>query len=110
MKFEDIEENLKYEYNNKVNHPLQAFEWGEFRKKTGVKVIRRATVNKNAITDPYQITVHKTPFFPYFIGYFPKGLVPSKNLIDELKQMGKENKLSYIQLEPDVRKIDWRAA
>ena len=28
-------------FNSVVTHPLQSWEWGEFREKTGVKVIRR---------------------------------------------------------------------
>ena len=36
----DINEQNKKDYNLIVNHPLQSYEWGEFREKTGVKVIR----------------------------------------------------------------------
>lgn len=103
MNFEDIGEPQSNLYNSSVNHPLQSFEWGEFRKKTGVGVIRRGVVQKNKIINPYQITIHQTPGFPYFIGYFPKGQLPSKELLDELKQTGIANKLSFIQLEPNIQ-------
>ena len=105
MNFEDINEQNAQIYNSSVNHPLQAFEWGQFRKKTGIGVIRRGIIDKNKIINPYQITVHQTPGFPYFIGYFPKGELPSKELLNELEQSGKANKLSFIQLEPNVHKF-----
>lgn len=102
MIFSDIGENLSTSFNNDAHHPLQSFEWGEFRKKTGVGIIRRGVVNGNKVTNPYQISVHKTPNFPYLIGYFPKGKLPSEEEIQELQKTGSENNLSFIQLEPDI--------
>lgn len=104
MNFQDINEKFHLQYNASVNHPLQSFEWGEFRKKTKVKIIRRASVEGNIITDGYQISIHKTPNFPYSIGYFPKGNLPQNNLINDLKKTGEENSISFIQLEPEVYK------
>ena len=108
MNFEDINDQYASIYNLYVNHPLQAFEWGQFRKKTGVGIIRRGAIERNKVTNPYQITIHKTPGFPYFIGYFPKGELPSDELLNELIQTGKTNKLSFIQLEPNVEIGNWK--
>lgn len=102
MNFENIGEKNQGFYNLQVNHPLQAYEWGEFRKKTGVNVIRRGQVLDKKLINLYQITIHKTPSFPYLIGYFPKGELPSQELLDDLEETGKTNKLSFIQLEPNV--------
>ena len=102
MNFEDIDEQHSQIYNSSVSHPLQTFEWGEFRKKTGIKVIRRGLLENDKVVNPYQITIHQTPGFPYFIGYFPKGELPSNELLNELEQTGKSNKLSFIQLEPNA--------
>ena len=77
-----------------ANHPLQSQEWGEFRKKTGVKVIRL-----NGI----QMTIHKIPHTPWTIGYVPKGPLPTKEMISELKKIGQEENCIFIQLEPNVR-------
>ncbi len=101
MNFQDVGENKIEIYNSSVNHPLQAFEWGEFRKKTGVEVIRRAVINNKKINNSYQITVHKTPNFPYQIGYFPKGEIPNEELINDLMEIGGENLISFIQIEPN---------
>lgn len=76
-----------------MNHPLQSKEWGEFREKTGVKVVRG---------DTFQLTIHKIPNTPWNIGYLPKGELPTKELIETLKKIGREEKCIFIQLEPDV--------
>lgn len=107
MNFTDVEEKDAIIYNMSVAHPLQAFEWGEFRRKTDVELIRRGIVENGNVLNPYQITVHKTPNFPYLIGYFPRGGLPSQELLDELKTLGKQKGLSFIQLEPNVEIGHW---
>jgi lipid II:glycine glycyltransferase (peptidoglycan interpeptide bridge formation enzyme) len=82
------------DFNKKVTHPLQSFEWGEFREKTGVKVVRGKD---------FQLTIHKIPYLNYNIGYLPKGNLPNKKLIEELRKIGKENNCIFIQLEPNIR-------
>lgn len=78
-----------------TTHPLQSFEWEEFRKKTGVKVIQG---------NSFQLTIHPIPFIGKTIGYLPKGPLPTKSMIDELKEIGKEKRCIFIQLEPNVLK------
>ena len=84
-------------YNSLVNHPLQAYEWGQFREKTGIKVVREVVGGK-----ALQITIHKVPFLNSTIGYFPKGNLPTKEALDKLLKVGREENCSYIQLEPNV--------
>lgn len=81
------------DFNKHANHPLQAFEWGEFRKKTGVKIIRGKD---------FQLTIHKIPHSSWTIGYLPKGNLPEEKLIEELKKIGKDNNCIFIQLEPNI--------
>ncbi len=102
MEFIQVDESNKDEYNQVVSHPLQSFEWGEFREKTGVKVIRRALVKNGEIIDGFTLTVHKIPRLPYTIGYLPKGNKPNEQIISELKKIGKENNCIFIQLEPNL--------
>ena len=78
-----------------ASHPLQSIEWGEFRKKTGIKVIQEAN---------FQITIHKIPHTPWTIGYVPKGPLPNKEIISELIKIGKQERCIFIQLEPNVEK------
>jgi lipid II:glycine glycyltransferase (peptidoglycan interpeptide bridge formation enzyme) len=78
-------------------HPLQAKKWGEFREKTGVKVIR---------DNGLQLTIHPIPHTSYTIGYLPKGPLPTKEMVNELIKIGENEKCVFIQLEPNVETVE----
>lgn len=92
----------KSEFNTVVSHPLQSYEWGEFREKTGVKVIRRGFFEKGKLVKGFTLTIHKIPKTPFNIGYLPKGDLPDEDLVNELQKIGKEEKCIFVQLEPNV--------
>lgn len=94
----------KSEFNTTASHPLQSFEWGEFREKTGVKVIRRGVEENGKLVDGFQLTIHKIPHTPWNIGYLPKGRLSSREVLEELKKIGREEQCVFIQLEPNVQK------
>ena len=82
----------------KINnlHPLQSPKWGEFREKTGIKVVNHKGL---------QITIHPIPYTKSSIGYFPKGLDINQNMLNELLEIGKKENCIFIQIEPNVEKI-----
>jgi lipid II:glycine glycyltransferase (peptidoglycan interpeptide bridge formation enzyme) len=82
--------------NKFVTHPLQSLEWGEFRKKTNVKIIRG---------ENFQVSIHPVFKTGLTIGYLPKGPMPDKKLIEELRRIGKQEKCVFIQLEPNIEAI-----
>jgi len=104
MKLQIIEPTQKKAYNQVVTHPLQSFEWGEFREKTGVKVIRQGFFEADKLIDGFSLTIHPIPHTPFTIGYLPKGKIPSRELLSTLKKIGQEEKCIFIQLEPDIQK------
>ncbi len=91
-------------------HPLQSWQWGEFRASMGIDVVRLlATQNTNLtlrsrpeLVEGWQITFHKIPHTPWTIGYFPKGPTISEEMISELAKLGKQKNAIFIQLEPNV--------
>lgn len=85
------------QFNNLSTHPLQSWEWGEFRKAWGNQVVRLSFG---------QLTLHKIPFTPFKIGMFIKGPRPSASMIKELKVLGKKENLIFIKMEPNVLKTD----
>ncbi len=111
MNFIDITEKNREEYNNVISHPLQSFEWGEFREKTEVKVIRRGIEENGNIIDGFTLTIHKVPKTKFTIGYLPKGNAPNIELLEELRKIGKEENCIFIQLEPNIELNDkWQMA
>ncbi len=104
MEIRVITEKERDAYNAVVIHPLQSFEWGEFREKTGIKVVRRAFIEKEKIVNGFSLTIHKIPHTQFNIGYLPKGNMPDQELLKELQKIGRAEKCIFIQLEPNVQK------
>ncbi|OGG14736.1 hypothetical protein A2773_03925 [Candidatus Gottesmanbacteria bacterium RIFCSPHIGHO2_01_FULL_39_10] len=104
MDIKEVAEKDKQSFNKLALHPLQSWEWGEFREKTGVKVIRLGRYDDNKLTETAQITLHPIPHTTYSIGYFPKGILPSHEMLEKLVEVGKQYKCIFIKLEPNIEK------
>jgi lipid II:glycine glycyltransferase (peptidoglycan interpeptide bridge formation enzyme) len=97
-----VTESEKDQWNRIAIHPLQTWEWGDFRAAMGVDVVRLGIFEKNKLVEGWQLTFHRIPYFPYTIGYFPKGPMPTTEMLSELKKLGIRKNALSIQLEPDV--------
>ena len=106
MRTQTLTDKERKAYNRLVGHPLQSYEWGEFRENTGVKVIRRGIYEKGTLVGGFTLTIHKIPKTSFTIGYLPKGVMPDAKLIKTLKEIGREEKCIFIQLEPNVKESD----
>lgn len=102
MPYIPVAPERKAEYNSVVSHPLQSYEWGEFREKTQVKVIRRGLEKNGTFIDGFQVTIHNIPHTPFTIGYLPKSNMPQREMIEELQIIGQKEKCVFIQLEPNI--------
>lgn len=102
MEVIEITEKEREAYNKLVSHPLQSFEWGEFRGKTGVTVVRIGIQEDKKLSEAFTVTIHKIPHTSFSIGYFPKGLLPTSLQIAALKQLAQKYNCIFIQLEPNV--------
>ena len=98
----EIKENEKSLYNKSVNHIIQSWEWGEFRKKAGLDLVRLGHFDGQKLVTAYQLTFHPVPFFKQTIGYFPKGPMPNKLMVDSLSSIGKKKNAAFIKIEPNV--------
>jgi len=103
MKIQEVSLKEKEKFNALVTHPLQSWPWGEFRKKTGIKVIRLGLYKDKTLKEAYQIFVHPLPKLPYTILYFPKGPKPGKTTLQALKKIGQKEKAIMAKMEPNVR-------
>jgi lipid II:glycine glycyltransferase (peptidoglycan interpeptide bridge formation enzyme) len=102
MQVREVTEKEKKAYDKVVSHVIQSWEWGEFRKQTGVEVVRLGEFEGNKLKNAYQFTIHSVPYMKQKIGYLPKGPMPNKVMVDSLSLIGKQKGIAYIKLEPDV--------
>jgi len=88
-------------YNASVTHPMQSWEWGEFRKKTGVEVVRLAGFEGAKLVNGFQMTIHDIPRQDWRIGYVPKSVVPSEQVLNAFKQLADQKKILFVKFEPN---------
>jgi lipid II:glycine glycyltransferase (peptidoglycan interpeptide bridge formation enzyme) len=90
----------KNEFNKKAIHPLQTWEWGEFRKKTGNKVVRLGVYKGKKLTDSIQVVFSIVPKTGLKIGTVIRGPLPTHQILDSLKNLAKQENAIFIKLEP----------
>ena len=88
-------------YNKIVTHPLQSWEWGEFRKLNGQKVERLGLFDGNKLMNAAQVSLHNVPG-GRTVGYLPKGPMPDEELVLAMQQVAEKNKTIFIKTEPNV--------
>lgn len=93
------------QFNTKALHPLQSWQWGEARKKMGIEVIRIGEFGDNhTLQNVYQMTLHSIPYTRFIVGYLPRSVIPSKEVLVFLHNFGKKRKVIFIKIEPYARK------
>jgi lipid II:glycine glycyltransferase (peptidoglycan interpeptide bridge formation enzyme) len=103
MIIREVQQQEKAEFNRLVNHPLQSWEWGDFRQKTGLEVVRLGVFEGKKLIAAWQMTVHPLPKTDYTLIYFPKGPVPDKMMLEALRKLGQEKKAILAKLEPSIK-------
>lgn len=96
----EVGESEKEQYNQLVNHPLQSWEWGEFRQSFGQKVIRLGVFEEKKMVSGYQVVFSQIPKTNYLIGTLLKGPKPDELMINSLKKLGVEQSAIFIKMEP----------
>ena len=94
------------EFNKVVAHPLQSWQWGNFKSETGVKAIRLGVFSvegdKSKLVQGWQLFVHQIPGLAKKIIYFPRGPMPDKQMLQTLKKMAEKENAVFVKLEPNV--------
>jgi len=92
----------KDKFNRVVTHPLQSWEWGEFKQKSGIKVIRIGQFDVKKLISAFQLMIHSLPKTEFKVGYLPKCNKFNKQTFAALKKIGQENKCIFIKIEPNL--------
>src|SRR5689334_13273338 len=104
MLLRPLREEEKEIYNSVVGHPLQSWQWGEFRKLTGIEVERVGFFEGNTLKEAFQVFFHPIPKISKTAGYFPKGYMPNEEQLNAAKQLGKKHNALFIKLEPNINR------
>ena len=105
MAVKKIDKRQKDNFNKAATHPLQTWEWGEFRKETGNEIVRLGLFENNKLESSAQLTLHGLPGLKNLkIGALIRGPRPKKELLLALKDLAKEENLIFIKMEPNIKK------
>lgn len=100
MLVREVLEKEKSSFNQTVSHVIQSWEWGEFRKKSGLELVRLGHFEGNKLMMAYQMTFHQVPLFKNKIGYLPKGPLPDETMVKALFDVGRKRNAAFIKIEP----------
>ena len=81
-----LREDERAVFNSVVKHPLQSWEWAEFRKRTGVQVERMGFFEDGKLKQAIQVFFHPLPLINRPVGYFPKGPMPDEDQLAAVHQ------------------------
>jgi lipid II:glycine glycyltransferase (peptidoglycan interpeptide bridge formation enzyme) len=98
----EVTEKEKKEFDKLAIHPMQSWEWGEFRKKTGVSVLRLGRFDNDKLVETAQITFHPIPKLPWRVGYWPKGIIPSAEMMKTVIAEARKRKAILVKMEPNI--------
>jgi lipid II:glycine glycyltransferase (peptidoglycan interpeptide bridge formation enzyme) len=96
----EVTERQKSALNKVALHPLQSWDWGEFRQKAGNKVVRLGVFKLDKLVESIQVIFSLIPHTNFKIGTVLKGPIPTKEILHALKKLGKEENAIFIKLEP----------
>ena len=100
-----IDESTNIEEANKIaSHPLQSWEWGESRKQMGIRVVRWGKYDKGQLVATYQMTIHPLGIGGFSIGYLPRSLFPTEEILNHIKKYASENNIIFVKIEPNSKK------
>lgn len=89
-------------FDKVARHPLQSWQWGEFRKLTGVGLSRLIQIKDRKTKEVFQITWHKIPKTKLFVGYCPKSSIPDLEALAAINESAKKKGGILVKFEPNI--------
>lgn len=105
MIIREVREEERTQFNAVATHPLQAWEWGEFRQTQGSKVVRLGVFDGPKLTAGYQLYSTKFPRTDKTVWLLLRSVVPDKETLTALEKLGREQNAIFMKLEPDFSAI-----
>ncbi len=101
----EVREEGKEQYNLVVSHPLQSWEWGEFRKSMGSEVVRLAAFDGGKLVSGYQLYSTTFPYTDKTVWLMLRGPMPDGPMLEAVKNWVARRNAIFVKIEPDVAHI-----
>jgi lipid II:glycine glycyltransferase (peptidoglycan interpeptide bridge formation enzyme) len=107
--FRQLDEEQRAEYDDRVSHVTQSWEWGNSRRKQGVPCLRFGMYRDGQLVSAFSLTLHKLPVIGANVGYVPKGPFPDRDLADVLAKVGRRTNCIGVKVVPGVPATEARS-
>lgn len=103
MKIRVVRKSEQEAFDQVAVHPLQSWAWGEFRERQGQKVVRLGAWKKEKLVAGIQMMIHQLPHLPWTVGYVPRGVMPNRAVVDEIRKEARKHRCIFVKLEPNIK-------
>jgi lipid II:glycine glycyltransferase (peptidoglycan interpeptide bridge formation enzyme) len=97
-----VKDSEKAAFDAVATHPLQSWAWGDFRHQLGQQVVRLGGFAGSNMKWSVQMTIHHLPRLPWTIGYVPRGPLPNKSMLQEIRHEAARRRAIFVKFEPNV--------
>ena len=102
MIIREVREEERGQFNKIAVHPLQAWEWGEFRKSLGSEVVRLGVFEGGSLVSGYQLYSTRFPKTKKGVWLMLRGPMPDAPMLESIRKLGRERDGIFVKLEPNV--------
>jgi lipid II:glycine glycyltransferase (peptidoglycan interpeptide bridge formation enzyme) len=96
----------KEKYNSLIKHPVQTWEWGDFKEGQGNKIYRLASFTKDKMLSAFTLSFHKIPKTDFSIGTILRGPKVNEQVAKVIKKIATKEKAIFVKFEPDISKLE----
>jgi len=96
-----VTKEYKTEFNRLAGHPLQTWEWGEFKAARGAKVVRLGRFQQDKLVEAWQFFIHRLPLGQKLI-YWPRGRLFTADQLAQLVDQARQAQALMVKIEPYV--------
>lgn len=97
-----LDDHDKAEYEKIVQHPIQSWKWGEFKKYFNCEVERIGVFENGTMIDALQIVFSKVPKLGLTVGYAGKVSLRYRQIFPLLEELAKKHHAIFIKTEANV--------
>ncbi|MBN1617808.1 peptidoglycan bridge formation glycyltransferase FemA/FemB family protein [Candidatus Dojkabacteria bacterium] len=104
MYIKQISSDSKVLFNSVVEHPLQSWEWGEFRSSRGQKCLRFGiyeSETSDTLESAFTMLIRNVGKTKFTYGYIPKLSMINGSVIQAIKDVAKKENCVFVKIEPD---------
>jgi lipid II:glycine glycyltransferase (peptidoglycan interpeptide bridge formation enzyme) len=102
MLVKEVTQKEKLLFNKLTSHPLQSWEWGDFRQKAGNGVKRLGVYKNGELKQAIQLIFHPVPIIDKKICTFIKGRNLSVDILKVLRKLANDENVLFVKMEPNI--------